>query len=477
MATNQITLTKKRLSSLVGIGVAGLVLALTAAKAAQAEDSPISNNNGSERLARGSQSQARNMSAGSSQIKELAGKILIDAQAEVSQPLQIDKYVNFVNVSTPTLTPASGHSLLFASSAAKQFVAKFSDGTSVVLGSGSGGGVGTITGVTAGTDLTGGGTTGTVTLNVDPTLVLETSSATATYLQLSSATATYLQVSSATATYLQKSSATATYLTQSSATVTYLQTSSATATYLQATSLTATQPVLYNSSTKVFSATLISATTGLMGTLQAAQEPAHTGDITNSAGSLATTLASVVTANQFGSATVSPVITFDAKGRITAVSSATIAGSSGTGTFLQCISSITTSQTTTTSSTYQTTTLAKTITPASASNKILIWVTTTLRNANLNATFASLSVFRGATDLDNATGTNSLGLVSLEGTIVNSTSGHLDNSPASIFLIDSPATTSATTYTVKVKSTDNATSVSVNNQSSSQSLFLCELGQ
>lgn len=54
---------------------------------------------------------------------------------------------------------------------------------------------------------------------------------------------------------------------------------------------TATQPILYNNVTGVYSSTLISATTGFMGTLQAAQEPAHTGDVTNSAASLAMTAA------------------------------------------------------------------------------------------------------------------------------------------------------------------------------------------
>lgn len=95
------------------------------------------------------------------------------------------------------------------------------------------------------------------------------------------------------------SSATFGGLSESSATATYLQLSSATATYqnirqaIALSSFSATQPVLYNNATGAFSSTLISATTGLMGTLQAAQEPAHTGDMTNSAGSLAMTAAAL----------------------------------------------------------------------------------------------------------------------------------------------------------------------------------------
>lgn len=68
----------------------------------------------------------------------------------------------------------------------------------------------------------------------------------------------------------------------------------------------------------------------LSGTLSAAQFPALTGDITTPGASLTTTLASViVAAGPIGSATVTPIITFDAKGRLTAVSSATIAPAAG----------------------------------------------------------------------------------------------------------------------------------------------------
>jgi hypothetical protein len=66
-------------------------------------------------------------------------------------------------------------------------------------------------------------------------------------------------------------------------------------------------------------------TTLLTGVLQATQFPALTGDITTVAGALATTLASIITAGgPTGSATVAPIITYDAKGRLTTVSSATI---------------------------------------------------------------------------------------------------------------------------------------------------------
>ena len=61
------------------------------------------------------------------------------------------------------------------------------------------------------------------------------------------------------------------------------------------------------------------------GTVPAAQMPALTGDVTTTAGAVATTLASVITAaGPIGSTSVVPVITYDAKGRLTTVTTATI---------------------------------------------------------------------------------------------------------------------------------------------------------
>jgi len=76
------------------------------------------------------------------------------------------------------------------------------------------------------------------------------------------------------------------------------------------------------------------------GTLSAARLPAFTGDATSSAGSSALTLSSSgVTAGSYGSSTAVPVLTVDAKGRITAASTASISGAltftgdvTGTGT-------------------------------------------------------------------------------------------------------------------------------------------------
>ena len=64
------------------------------------------------------------------------------------------------------------------------------------------------------------------------------------------------------------------------------------------------------------------------GELPAANFPILTGDITTAGGSLATTLATVNSnVGSFGSASVVPVVTVNAKGLVTAVSTANIPGS------------------------------------------------------------------------------------------------------------------------------------------------------
>ncbi len=106
--------------------------------------------------------KARPVNLAKSPIKEMAGRVIVDAQLEVTQPIQIDKKLNFVALSTPTATPSTGHADLWLNNGAKQLCTKFDDGTTACLS--SGGASGTITGVTAGTGLTGGGTTGSITV-------------------------------------------------------------------------------------------------------------------------------------------------------------------------------------------------------------------------------------------------------------------------------------------------------------------------
>ena len=82
----------------------------------------------------------------------------------------------------------------------------------------------------------------------------------------------------------------------------------------------------------------------LTGTLQAAQEPAHTGDVTNTAGSLAMALATVnAGSGSVGSSTAIPVLTTNAKGLVTGQSTAAVVAPAGTLTGTTLASNVVTS--------------------------------------------------------------------------------------------------------------------------------------
>lgn len=105
--------------------------------------------------------------------------------------------------------------------------------------------------------------------------------------------------------------------------------------------------------------------------------------------------------------------------------------------------------TATTSSTYQNTGLAASITPTSASNRIKITVSGGMQVAAVATSEACITVKRGSTDLSS----------SAQGFSLIRGQAALTRAPASFVYIDSPATTSSTTYTVAVRSIDNTNSV------------------
>lgn len=116
---------------------------------------------------------------------------------------------------------------------------------------------------------------------------------------------------------------------------------------------------------------------------------------------------------------------------------------------IQTVVGTSTTEFTTTSSSFQSTNLSATITPTSSSNRILIIASSTLRSDDGSVSEALAGLSRGVTDLTTSVGQHQLVVV---GATVLAT-------PCTLNYIDSPATTSATTYRVRIRNVDSATTV------------------
>jgi hypothetical protein len=115
------------------------------------------------------------------------------------------------------------------------------------------------------------------------------------------------------------------------------------------------------------------------------------------------------------------------------------------GSVLQVVSVNNKTTTTTTGNTYIASTLAASITPTSSANKILIFGHYYYRTS-ANGVSVVATIYRNATDLTSGTIGLSYNYAAL--TQVEMT--------APFTILDSPATTSSTTYTLYFKRTDNA---------------------
>jgi hypothetical protein len=110
-----------------------------------------------------------------------------------------------------------------------------------------------------------------------------------------------------------------------------------------------------------------------------------------------------------------------------------------TGGILQVVQGTTTTAVTTSSATFTSTTLSASITPSSTTSKVLVFVTQTFANSVTTGTRTGVRLMRGATVLT----TNNYGHW------WNSTNlGSVSNTHAITFL-DSPSTTSSTTYSTE----------------------------
>jgi hypothetical protein len=135
-----------------------------------------------------------------------------------------------------------------------------------------------------------------------------------------------------------------------------------------------------------------------------------------------------------------------------------------TGKILQVVSATTATATSTSSTSHVDTALSATITPTSATSTVVIMVSVSaLENLN-NSNISYLRLYRG----DTATGT---GLGTADHAMTYSVANVRNDMNAAIVFVDSPATTSATTYTLGLR-TNNFSAAKVDGQ---QSMVLMEV--
>jgi hypothetical protein len=143
-------------------------------------------------------------------------------------------------------------------------------------------------------------------------------------------------------------------------------------------------------------------------------------------------------------------------------------GAVSAGKVLQVVSAVTTTQTTITSATYTDTGLTVSITPSAASSKVLILVAQSLiidQSANQSNFYTTL--FRGATNIFEP---QFIGIYA-----ASSTSGTGLNNVVSMAYLDSPSTTSSTTYKTQGKK-DGNTQGRYQYLSSASSIIALEIG-
>jgi hypothetical protein len=137
----------------------------------------------------------------------------------------------------------------------------------------------------------------------------------------------------------------------------------------------------------------------------------------------------------------------------------------GGGKVLQVVAATYSTQTTSSSSTYADTGLTATITPTSATSKILVLLTQNgVRKDNNND--VGIRLFRGGSNIAQ---------VSASAADTNSTARN-EVGTVAISYLDSPATTSATTYKTQFATSGNSATVYVQVSSAVSSIVLLEIG-
>jgi hypothetical protein len=132
---------------------------------------------------------------------------------------------------------------------------------------------------------------------------------------------------------------------------------------------------------------------------------------------------------------------------------------------VKIVAATTTTETSSSSASYADTTLTATITPASASNQILVFVSQNGLQKVSSDTGVDLRLMRGATNI--ATFGLAIGANAASTT-------HFDGG-SSVTILDSPATTSATTYKTQFASSSGTAAARVQMNSVRSSIVLVEV--
>ena len=138
------------------------------------------------------------------------------------------------------------------------------------------------------------------------------------------------------------------------------------------------------------------------------------------------------------------------------------------GKVLQVVNAVYSVQTASTSATYADTGLSLSITPSSATSKVLVFVSQTGLGRNGADNFGLFKLMRGATDLVDP--------FESRGGQVGGNTAAVGVGGSSVTYLDSPATTSSTTYKTQFKSSGGATDVFCQTAGSRSTITLMEIG-
>jgi len=146
------------------------------------------------------------------------------------------------------------------------------------------------------------------------------------------------------------------------------------------------------------------------------------------------------------------------------------------GKVLQVISATTTTATTIATDTLTDTGITASITPSSASSKVLVLVTAEFKHFRNGAGFTGIAaeLLRGATTIAdwNKTDADEFDFIQYAGSSANT----YKSGTTTVVYLDSPATTSSTTYKLQARGYDNSVSVTFQKNSAISTITLLEIG-